>query len=257
MKSIYTFLFVLLTGWAQGQTYTSGVVTLSNTSGLEMNVKIDLSTQVTLTVTGPANRWFSIGFNATTMTNGTDLFFSHKVAPLTTPDAYLTGFSAPVFDNTQNWIIVSDNTVGTVRTIVATRSLNTGDSRDYVFLAQEGNLNVIWARGSTNTFNANDHGSNHMGTIPIQFTSTLGINENENKNKINLYPNPVDQYVNVTVEESIIGKNYSIHNSNNVAIIKGVINHENMMISLTTLPMGLYIFTIDDVDRQSVKLIKK
>ncbi len=404
MKSIYTFLFVLLTGWAQGQTYTSGVVTLSNTSGLEMNVKIDLSTQVTLTVTGPASRWFSVGFNATTMTNGTDLFFSHKLAPLTTPDAYLTGFSAPVFDNTQNWTIVSDNTVGTARTIVANRVLNTGDIRDYIFLAQTGNLNVIWARGSTNTFNANDHGSNHMGTTSLTFTlvptppaaptgaaqqsfcegntladltvtglgikwyssstSTtalptttplvngsiyyatqtvsgleslerlavtanltvidvslivngnlmtavntigtyqwvdcnnnfeplpfatqqmhsatvtgsyaveitqdgctkrsecvdivvIGINENENKNKINLYPNPADQYSTIAVDGSLIGKTYSISNANGVALLRGVINHENMMISLTTLPSGFYIFTIDDKDRPSVKLIKK
>ncbi|MBP1672321.1 MAG: C-terminal target protein [Bacteroidetes bacterium] len=404
MKSIFTILFVLLMGWAQGQTYTSGVVTLSNTSGLEMNVKIDLSTNVTLTMTGPSSRWFSIGFNTTQMANGVDVFVSHKVAPLTTPDAYLTGYSAPTYDPSQDWTIVSDVTVGTARTIVATRSLNTGDIHDYTFSAQSGNLNVIWARGNSNTFNLNDHGSNHMGSRSLTFTlvptppaaptgaaqqsfcegntladlvvtgagikwyssatsttvlpSTtplvngsiyyatqtvaglesierlavtanltvidvslivngtlmtavntsgtyqwvdcnnnfeplpfatqqfhnatvtgsyaveitqdgctkrsdcldvvvIGINENENKYKINLYPNPADQYTTIAVDGSLIGKTYAISNSNGVALIRGVINHENMMISLTTLPSGFYIFTIDDNDRQTVKLIKK
>lgn len=257
MKSIYTFLFVLLIGWAQGQTYTSGVVTLSNTSGLEMTVKIDLNTQATMTITGPASRWFSVGFNATTMTNGTDIFIAHKLAPLSTPDAYLTGFSAPVYDNTQNWTIVSDNTVGTVRTIVATRALNTGDIRDYTFLAQTGNLNVIWARGSTNTFNANDHGSNHMGTVNIQFTTTSDINENQKENKINIYPNPADQWVTLEVENGFVGKPFQIHNLIGQQVIKGVINQENTMINLSTLPKGLYIFTVGVNERQSIKLIKK
>lgn len=404
MKSIYTFLFVLLIGWAQGQTYTSGVVTLSNTSGLEMNVQIDLNTQVTLTITGPATRWFSVGFNATTMTNGTDIFIAHKLAPLSTPDAYLTGFSAPVYDNTQNWTIVSDNTVGTVRTIVATRALNTSDIRDYTFLAQTGSLNVIWARGSTNTFNANDHGSNHMGTVNFQFTlvatppaaptgaaqqsycegntladlvvtgtaikwyssststtplpsttlltngttyyatqtvsglesinrlavtanltvidvsttlngntitannangtyqwvdcnnnfqpipfatqqshsvqvtgsyaveitqngctlrsdcvpvTIIGINNNEKENKINIYPNPAVQWVTLEVENALVGNPFQIHNLIGQQVITGVINQENTMINLSTLPKGLYIFSIGGNERQSIKLIKK
>lgn len=143
MTKIYTIILILLSGLVQAQSYTTGVVTLSNTAGLAITVKIDIDDDVTLTVTGPTLRWFTIGFNATTMTSGTDVFFSHKVAPLTTPDAYLTGFSAPSFDMTQDWTIVSDQNSGTVRTIVATRALNTGDPNDYTFLAQTGNLNEI------------------------------------------------------------------------------------------------------------------
>jgi hypothetical protein len=338
------------------------------------------------------------------MTNGTDIFIAHKLAPLATPDAYLTGFSAPVFDNTQNWTIVSDNTVGSARTIVATRALNTADIRDYTFLAQTGNLNVIWARGSTNTFNANDHGSNHMGTVNIPFTlvpappeaptgaaqqsycegntladlvvtgtaikwyssststtplssttiltngttyyatqtvlglesinrlavtsnltlidvsttvngniitannangtyqwvdcnnnfepipfatqqshsvqvtgsyaveitqngctersdcvpvTIMGVNTNEKENKINIYPNPAVQWVTLEVGNALVGNPFQIHNLIGQQVIKGVINQENTMINLSTLPKGLYIFTVGGNERQSIKLIKK
>ncbi|PKP21658.1 MAG: hypothetical protein CVU04_01195 [Bacteroidetes bacterium HGW-Bacteroidetes-20] len=404
MTKIYTIILILLSGLVQAQNYTTGVVTLSNTSGLEMSVKIDIDDDVMLTVTGPTNRWFSVGFNATTMTNGTDVFFSHKVAPLTTPDAYLTGFSAPVIDNTQNWTIVSDNNVGTIRTIVATRALNTGDIRDYVFLAQSGNLNVIWARGSTNTFNANDHGSNHMGSATLNFTQVvtppaaptgaaqqsycegntladlvvtgtaikwyssttsttqlpsttplvngtiyyatqtvaglesierlavtanltvidvttsvngniitannvngtyqwvdcnnnfepltfatqqshsvrvsgnyaveitqngctqrsecvnvtlIGINENENQNKINIFPNPANQWVNLQVENSLVGEPYLILNLLGAVVQRGVINQENMQINLSTLTKGLYFIKIGETNRISRKIIKQ
>lgn len=404
MTKIYTIILILLSGLVQAQSYTTGVVTLSNTSGLAMTVKIDVADQVTLTVTGPTTRWYTIGFNATTMTNGTDIFFSHKVAPLTTPDAYLTGFSAPVIDNTQNWTIVSDNNVGTIRTIVATRVLNTGDIHDFAFAAQTGNLNVIWARGSTNTFNANDHGSNHMGSATLNFTQVVtppaaptgaaqqsycegntladlvvtgtaikwyssststtqlpsttplvngtiyyatqtvaglesierlavtanltvidvslivngniltavnnsgtyqwvdcdnnfeplpfatqqshsalvsgnyaveitqdgcmkrsecvsviveGINENENQNKINIFPNPANQWVNIQVENSLVGEPYWIQSLLGNVVLTGVINQENMKINLSTLSKGLYIIKIGEAKRLSYKIIKQ
>lgn len=404
MTKIYTIILILLSGLVQAQSYTTGVVTLSNTAGLAITVKIDIDDDVTLTVTGPTLRWFTIGFNATTMTSGTDVFFSHKVAPLTTPDAYLTGFSAPSFDNTQNWTIVSDQNSGTVRTIVATRALNTGDPNDYTFLAQSGNLNVIWARGTSNTFTASGHNSSNVGDGTLTFTlvptapaaptgaaqqsycegNTLadlvvtgtaikwyssatsttqlpsttplvngtiyyatqtvaglesierlavtanltvidvslivngniltavnnsatyqwvdcnnnfeplpfatqqshsalvsgnyaveitqdgcmkrsecvsviveGINENENQNKINIFPNPANQWVNIQVENSLVGEPYWIQSLLGNVVLTGVINQENMKINLSTLSKGLYIIKIGEAKRLSYKIIKQ
>jgi len=404
MTKIYTIILILLSGLVQAQNYTTGVVTLSNTSGLEITVKIDIDDDVTLTVTGPTLRWFTIGFNATTMTSGTDVFFSHKVAPLTTPDAYLVGFSAPVFDNSQDWTIVSDQNSGTVRTIVATRALNTGDPNDYTFLAQSGNLNVIWARGTSNTFVASGHNSSNVGDGTLTFTlvptapaaptgdaqqsfcegNTLAdlvvtgtaikwyssatsttqlpsttplvngsmyyatqtvaglesierlavtanmtvidvsvnvngsiltaennsgtyqwvdcnnnfepipfatqqshtalfsgnyaveitqdgcmkrsecviviiesINENENQTKINIFPNPANQWVNLQVENSLVGEPYWIQSLLGNIVLTGVINQENMKINLSTLSKGLYIIKIGEARRLSYKFIKQ
>ena len=404
MTKIYTIILILLSGLVQAQSYTTGVVTLSNTAGLAITVKIDIDDDVTLTVTGPTLRWFTIGFNATTMTSGTDVFFSHKVAPLTTPDAYLTGFSAPSFDMTQDWTIVSDQNSGTVRTIVATRALNTGDPNDYTFLAQTGNLNVIWARGTSNTFTASGHNSSNVGDGTLTFTlvptapaaptgdaqqsfcegntladlmvtgtaikwynsassttplpastplvdgaiyyatqtvaglesierlavtanltiidvttsvngniitainangtyqwvdcnnnfepipfatqqthtvqltgnyaveitqngctqrsecvsvTIIGINENENQTKINIFPNPANQWVNLQVENSLVGEPYWIQSLLGNVVLTGVINQENMKINLSTLSKGLYIIKIGEAKRLSYKFIKQ
>ena len=71
---------------------------MSNTASLAMTAKIDISTQVTLTLTGPAGRWFALGFNASSMTNGTDVVGVHSVSTLSAFDCNLTGFSAPSTD---------------------------------------------------------------------------------------------------------------------------------------------------------------
>ena len=77
MKNNLVFLFLFSTGTLfYAQTYTTGVVNLSATSGLAMSVKIDIGTQVTLTLSGPVDRWFAIGFNflASSITHNRSFF---------------------------------------------------------------------------------------------------------------------------------------------------------------------------------------
>ena len=170
MKTINLFLFVLLTFSTWCQTYTTGTVNLSNTAGLAMTVKLDLSTNVTITLTGPSSRWFAVGFNASSMAVGTDVVGVHSAGTLTNFDANLTGYSAPATDAQQNWTITSDQVVSGVRTIVATRALNTGDVNDYVFTAGPGTLSLIWARGNANSFNYAYHGNTNRGITTATLT---------------------------------------------------------------------------------------
>jgi hypothetical protein len=60
--------------------------------------------------------------------------------------------------------------VSGVRTIVATRPLDTGDANDYTFSAEEGTLSLIWARGSSNSFSYGYHGSSNRGVVNATFT---------------------------------------------------------------------------------------
>lgn len=165
---ILIFIFFVKIGFSQ--TYTTGVVTLSNTAGLVMTAKIDVSTQVTLTLTGPAGRWFALGFNASSMTNGTDVVGVHSSGTLNAFDCNLTGFSAPSTDAQQNWTVSSDAVSAGVRTIVATRALNTGDANDYVFPAIPTSISLIWARSSSASFSYSYHGSTNRGITTANFT---------------------------------------------------------------------------------------
>lgn len=163
MKKINSFFFILLAFYSFSQTYTTGTVNLSNTAGLVMTAKLDISTNVTLTFTGPSTRWFALGFNASSMAIGTDVVGVHSAGALTNFDANLTGYSAPATDAQQNWTITSDQVAAGVRTIIATRALNTGDANDFTFTAAPGNLSLIWARGSSNTFIYAYHGNTNRG----------------------------------------------------------------------------------------------
>lgn len=166
-------LTVLLFFWAytlKAQTYTTGVVNLSSTAGLAMTAKIDVGTQVTLTLTGPSGRWFALGFNATSMTNGTDVVGVHSAGTLSAFDCKLTGFAAPVTDAQQNWTITSDVVSAGTRTIIATRALNTGDANDYVFPSTPTSISLIWARSGSTTFSYSNHGGTNRGIVSASYT---------------------------------------------------------------------------------------
>lgn len=169
-KFLLLSLFLLLATAFNAQSYTTGVVNLTTTSGQAISVKIDVSTNVTLTLTGPSLRWFALGFNANSMTNGTDVVGVHSATTLNAFDAKLTGFGAPVTDAQQDWTITSDVVNAGVRTIVATRALNTFDPNDYTFSATPTTLGLIWARSATNTFTYSSHGSSNRGTALVTFT---------------------------------------------------------------------------------------
>jgi hypothetical protein len=171
MKNNLFFILLLFAGtFVQAQTYTTGVVSLSSTAGLAMTAKIDVGTQVTLTLTGPASRWFAIGFDATGMGSGIDVVAVHSSGTLNSFDASIGGYSAPTSDPQQNWTIVSDQVVTGVRTVIATRALVTGDPNDHEFTAATGSLSMIWARAGSNVFSYSYHGSSNRGVTTANFT---------------------------------------------------------------------------------------
>jgi hypothetical protein len=171
MKNNLIFILLLFAGtFVQAQTYTTGVVSLSSTAGLAMTAKIDVSTQVTLTLTGPATRWFAVGFDATSMGSGNDVAAVHSSGTLSSFDASIGGYSAPTADPQQNWTIVSDQIATGVRTVIATRALVTGDPNDHDFTAATGSLSLIWARAGSNGFSYSYHGSSNRGITTANFT---------------------------------------------------------------------------------------
>jgi hypothetical protein len=171
MKNKLFLLVLLFVGTlVNAQTYTTGVVSLSSTAGLAMTAKMDVGTQVTLTLTGPATRWFAIGFDATSMGSGNDVVIAHTAGTLSSFDASIGGYSAPTTDPQQNWTIVSDAVASGVRTIVATRALVTGDANDHDFTAATGSLSLIWARAGSASFGLSYHGSSNRGISNATFT---------------------------------------------------------------------------------------
>jgi hypothetical protein len=187
MKKILLFTLFLFGMSATAQNHTTGVINL--TSGY--TVKFDTNpTTVTMTLVGPSNKWLGLGFGMTSMfSTGDGVIASGASATLT--DRNFTGSgSTPNSDATQNWTTTSNSVdgTGTVRTIIATRALSTGDTSgsDFTFTNSTASINLIWALGSSLTLSQHQsRGSGVSGTFALSTDSFAMAG-------FKLYPNPAD-----------------------------------------------------------------
>ena len=252
MKKI-TFLFYFLAtfySWAQG--YSTGTISLNNTAGVAMTAKIDVNTLVTLTLTGPSNRWFALGFGASSMTAGTDVVVCHaNTVALPSFDRYLTGFAAPVSDGTQHWTVTSNTVSGSVRTIIATRALNTGDANDYTFSSNPNPISLIWAYGSTaNSYTLSYHGG--RGVTSANFT--LGNNDFV-LSEFMMYPNPAKDYVTIDLSDLTSNATVFIYDYLGRLVKKELLNTTSSRIETSNLQKGTYIVKVDSDNGLASKIL--
>ena len=169
MKKLYIVIALLIgLNVSMAQTKSTGVVSLNNLMTLKIDMNSTNST-VTLTLTGPDNKWFGIGFNAFgAMANGTDcLYYSTSLV-----DSVITGQGAPTTDASNEWTVSSNTVSGTTRTLVLTRSF-AGGTGDYTFAYNSNSLNIIWAYGSGLTMV--QHAGTARGSSNLGFT--LGVDD--------------------------------------------------------------------------------
>ena len=170
----------------------------------------------------------------------------------------LGGHNNPVADAQQDWILVSNTVSGTIRTVVATRALNTGDSNDFAFaFASVTTTKIIWAYAATATYSfSGDHGSN-KGTKTLTF-STLGIPELPSLETLTVAPNPSSGMVNISNPENLEVKTIRVFDANARVISEMDAKNENgnIAVDLTRLPVGLYYLELSDGAQKSVKRIE-
>ncbi len=121
---------------------------------------------LTVTFAGPSDRWIAISFG-TSMPNTDALIYSvgQSVSPhaLGWNDYYISSYSGAGVTNdaNQNWTILSNNVASGQRTVVATRTLNTGDANDAVIQYTAAALSVVWARSASADYTIAYHGSSN------------------------------------------------------------------------------------------------
>ena len=244
MKKFILGVIALVPFTPFAQTYSTGLVSLSTTTGAAMSIQLDVANEVTMTLSGPASRWFSIGFNTTGMGDKPDAVTVKSTSPISGFDGKINGYSAPATDAQQNWTIVSDQTTGTVRTVVATRALNTGDAGDYVFSAQTGTLNIIWARGGTKTFSLSNHGGSNRGTKALTFSLVQQANtEALSSENLLVYPNPVSAGETIHVSAELSGLTYTLTDVSGKQVATGTVVTSALTIP-ADLKAGMYVLGI-------------
>lgn len=256
MKKIYMLLAVLgMMNVSLAQQKTTGVKTL----GGVMTVKIDLNqatSVVTLTLTGPSDRWFSVGFNATSMATNTDCVVMTS-ATVFNDERLPGGHNAPVADATNNWAVTNNTVIGSTRTIIATRAFSTGDTNDFTFDYAASSINLIWAYANSATYSLNDHGSN-FGSLNATY-SVLGVEDFATLDNISIYPNPSNGILNINKNSLVQISKIRIFDSRANLLKEMNADNENQFssINLSELSKGIYFMEISNNEDKVIKKFLK
>ena len=247
MKKILLILFLTSSISLFAQSFSTGTQTLL--SGLTANINIDADTDITtLTLTGPSNAWFAIGFGNLDM-QGTDVF---RTNGSTIVDAYSSGNALPAQDSSQDWTLVSNTVSGSNRTIVATRANNTGDSDDHIFSASAGSLSVIYAKGTSTSYAY--HGGNRGFTT---LSVTLGISENKLLS-FEMYPNPVSDVLNIQLPTGTDKAEVGVYDYTGRLVSTKTISSNNSTLDVQNISKGIYIIRVTTNSKIGVqRFIKK
>jgi hypothetical protein len=86
--------------------------------------------------------------------------------------------------------------------------------------------------------------------------NNVGINDFENKNIFELYPNPSGDFVNLKSNQSLIGSKYEIIDNSGRIVLSGVLQNDNQLIDLSKLSRGIYNLNVMGSHSTTMKLVK-
>ena len=236
MKKTLLILFLITSSSLFAQSFSTGTQTL--TSGLTANINIDNDTgTTTLTLAGPSNKWFGIGFGNSNM-NGTDIFMTNGSS---IRDAYSTSNGQPQADSSPesgDWTLVSNTVSSSTRTIVATRANDTGNSNDHTFSASAGSLTVIWAIGASSQYS-----SGHSNRSATTLSVSLGISENKLLS-FEMYPNPVSDVLNIQLPTGTEKAEVGVFDYTGRLVSSKTISSNDTAIDVQKISKGIYMIRV-------------
>lgn len=255
MKLKLTILLYMICLGVFAQQKSIGPIALAT----NMNATITLdngSSMVTLSLSGPNDRWFALQFGSFSggMEAGSDLVYWNNV---TLVDAIHNGVGVtPTNDVTNNWTLVSNtnNSPSTgLRTLVYTRPFFTGDPNDFTFNFADATLDLAWARFSSPSFVLSYHGSSNRGVF-LDYNYVLGEKDFSLTNSI-LYPNPNDGNFIISTEKYI--EQIYVYNISGVLVKTiRVDNNKEIEINVSDLQKGIYFLElINKTDKTWKKII--
>ena len=251
MKKITLLLLVFTFFISQAQSTTTGEITL--TPGFTVQFDVDgPNDTVTMTMVGPSNVWLGVALDVSTgnsMGSGGEDVILYNSNGLV--DAKLTGSqNEPNPNESQNWTVISNAAPGSVRTIVATRALDTGDSADYVFTTNTGNLNLLWAKGNglSMGYHANRGGAQANFTL-----SSADYFQKEFK----IYPNPTVDELNFEFPDNVQSANVQVYNILGNQITQTQLKRTVPKLDTNAWASGMYVVQIITEDAVQTKRIIK
>ena len=249
---------------AFSQTYTTGLMELSNTSELAYSIQIDVNpTTVTLTMIGPENRWLGLGFGVQSMTSGgdavifdgttlTDRSFGFEGQE---PGQDATGIT-PVEDaeGERDWTVTSNDVNSGVRTLIATRATNTGNPKDYVFSATATSIELVWARARFEGFSLEWHGPDNRG-ITMQ---SLTLSQDDFQiNDFDISPNPANTNFTISMPNFTENATVNVYDVLGKKVFASKLNSITSTIDVSQWNSGIYLVRVSTENAMHTKRLVK
>lgn len=247
-----------------GQTYTTGLLQLSNTSGLEYSAQIDVnSSTVKLTMIGPENRWLGLGFGVQSMTTGgdvvifdgttlTDRYFGLDIQE---PGGDGTGITpSEDAEGERDWTVISNTVSSGVRTIVATRAPNTGNTRDYVFTPTATSLELVWALARFEGFFLEWHGPQNRGVTMQGLTLS---EEDYSINDFTISPNPSKTYFTINLPTFSEYATISVYDVLGKKVFDSKFNSLSATVNVSQWNDGIYLVRVSTETATNTKRFVK
>ena len=159
-----------------------------------------------------------------------------NVAPnsISTPFAYSVLSQA---NSTYNW-----TTTGTIQSGQGTNAVS-----------------VIWPSTGTGNLKAQITNANNCtdSTNLLVNITSVGMNNLSLENDLKVYPNPTKTSITITNKTNLAGKKYIITNLVGQTLLSGKLNFDDTIVNIETLQSGLYLLSIDGINKQSIKVIKE
>ncbi|MFA9212661.1 MAG: PKD domain-containing protein [Candidatus Methylacidiphilales bacterium] len=91
----------------------------------------------------------------------------------------------------------------------------------------------------------------------LNISVTVGVNELSLENDLKVYPNPTKSILTITNKNNILGKKYIITNLIGQTVLTGKLNLDETIINTESLTNGVYLLSIDGLNKQAIKVIKE
>lgn len=99
--------------------------------------------------------------------------------------------------------------------------------------------------------------NNCTDSTSLNLAVTVGVNELSLENDLKVYPNPTKSILTITNKNNILGKKYIITNLIGQTVLTGKLNLDETVINTESLTNGVYLLSIDGVNKQAIKVIKE
>ncbi|MEC8032568.1 MAG: T9SS type A sorting domain-containing protein [Bacteroidota bacterium] len=159
MRHLITLFLALslTTTAALAQILTGSVSNLGN-ENIDLTVSVDVANNsVTLTMEGPSNKWFAVGFGSSS-TSMSGAYTTHVSSATFQMNERRHGGNNQGTALSSSGAVTSDVTSGGRRTVIFTRSRVGLTSNYYTFPSAAGSISIIWANG--NSLSYGYHGNN-------------------------------------------------------------------------------------------------